>query len=109
MVEVAAAGVSKSKAHFANVLTVQLAENYGQFTVTHAKTDKVLPKVYVKVYARMAGGEVEFFKDGYTDLRGRFDYSSPNTDELNRVERLAILVFSDKHGAVVREAAPPKR
>ena len=109
MVEVAAAGVSKAKAHLANVLAVQLAENYGQLTVTHAKTGKVLPKVYVKVYARMTGGEVQFFKDGYTDLRGRFDYTSLNTDELNRVKRLAILVFSDKHGTVVREAAPPKR
>jgi hypothetical protein len=68
-----------------------------------------LSTVYVKVYARMQGGEVRFFKDGYTDLRGRFDYASLSTDELDHVERFAILMMSDQHGAFIREAAPPQR
>jgi hypothetical protein len=54
-------------------------------------------------------GEVKFFKDGYTDLRGRFDYASLNTNELDNSERLAVLILSPDLGAVVREAAPPKR
>ena len=49
------------------------------------------------------------YKDGYTDLRGRFDYASLNTNELENAARLAVLVISDRFGAVVREAAPPKR
>jgi hypothetical protein len=61
------------------------------------------------VYARAAGGAVGFIKDGYTDLRGRFDYVSLNTDEAGQAERLAVLVLSDAFGAVVREAQPPKR
>jgi hypothetical protein len=36
----------------------------------------MLPKVYVKVYSRLADGSVKFHKDGCTDHRGRFDYSS---------------------------------
>jgi hypothetical protein len=52
---------------------------------------------------------VEFYKDGYTDLRGRFDYTSLNTDQLGVVERFSILILSEEHGAAVREAAPPKR
>ena len=64
--------------------------------------------VYAKVYARMRDGTVQFYKDGYTDLRGRFDYSSLSTNALDNVERFSILVMSDEHGAVVQEAAPPK-
>jgi hypothetical protein len=68
-----------------------------------------VPKTYVKVYARMADGRVRFYRDGYTDLRGRFDYSSLSTNDLDHVERFALLVLSDEHGAIVREAGPPKR
>lgn len=66
-----------------------------------------LPRTYIKVYARFADGAVRFYKDGYTDLRGRFDYGSLNTDDLTRVKRFAILVISDAHGSLVREADPP--
>jgi hypothetical protein len=84
-------------------------ENYGQLRVAAKDGDKVLAKVYVKVYARMAGGQVEFYKDGYTDLRGRFDYTSLNTNQLGDVEKFAILVLSEANGSTVREAAPPKQ
>ena len=57
----------------------------------------------------MKDGSVRFYKDGYTDLRGRFDYSSLNTNELDFVANFALLVLSDEYGAVVREAVPPKR
>ena len=63
----------------------------------------------MKVYARMKDGRVRFYKDGYTDLRGRFDYTSLNTNELDFASRFSILVMSETDGAVVREAAPPKR
>jgi hypothetical protein len=63
----------------------------------------------VKVYARTQDGRVEFYKDGYTDLRGRFDYSSLSTADLAQVERFAILVLSPDAGALVRELPPPKR
>ncbi len=109
MVEIQAAGVTRSQAYYANALTVQVMENYGQVHVTHKTTRRPLAKVYVKVYARMADGGVRFYKDGYTDLRGRFDYTSLNTNELDSVRKFAILLLSDQDGAVVREADPPKR
>jgi hypothetical protein len=109
MVEALAAGVRKTQAYYANTLRVQLIETYGQLVVTHADSRKPVPGTYVKVYAKMNGGEIKFLKDGYTDLRGRFDYVSLNTNELEAVERLAILVLSEDLGAVVRESAPPKR
>ena len=115
MVEVVAAGLSRSDAYFANSMSVQVISNYGQIKVANAKTGKALPKVYVKVYARMKNGQVRFYKDGYTDLRGRFDYTSLNTNELDQVSKFSILILSEESkgtkgfGAVVRETAPPKR
>jgi hypothetical protein len=109
MVEIVGGGVKKTEAYFANTLALQLIENYGQVKVANQETGKPLSKVYVKVYARMQDGRVRFYKDGYTDLRGRFDYASLSTNELDNVSRFSILVLSKEHGAVVREADPPKR
>ena len=90
-------------------MSLQIVETYGQLHVTATGDGKPLPQVYVKVYARMKDGSVRFYKDGYTDLRGRFDYSSLSTNQLEFVEKLALLVYSDQHGAVVREVDPPKQ
>ena len=109
LVEVIGGGQAKSQAYFSNSLSVQVIENYGHLRVTAKETGQPLPTVYVKAYARLKDGTVRFYKDGYTDLRGRFDYSSLNTNELDFVTNFALLILSDEHGAVVREAAPPKR
>jgi len=109
MIEALGAGLRRSRAYYANTLRVDVTENYGQLRVTHAGTREALSAVYVKAYARMRDGSVRFFKDGYTDFRGRFDYVSLNTNELDDTERLAVLVLSEDYGAVVREVAPPKR
>ena len=109
MVEILGGGVKKTATYFANTLALQLIENYVQVKVANQETGKPLSKVYVKVYARMQDGRVRFYKDGYTDLRGRFDYASLSTNELDNVSKFSILVLSKDHGAVVREADPPKR
>ena len=109
MVEIEAAGQKKSQAYYANSLAVQVVENYGQVKVAHEKTGKPLAKVYVKAYAQTKDGQVKFYKDGYTDLRGRFEYASLNTNELDNVAKFSLLVLSETDGAVVREASPPKQ
>ncbi|MFO0870347.1 MAG: hypothetical protein U0935_15580 [Pirellulales bacterium] len=109
LVEVVSGGQTKSQAYYSNSLNVQIVENYGQVRVTHATTGKPVPKVYVKVYARTATGEVKFYKDGYTDLRGRFEYASLSTNDLETAARFSILVLSEEFGAAVREAGVPQR
>lgn len=133
LVEVIGAGKRQTQAYHANTLKLTLTENYGRLETRDATTDKPLPKAYVKVYAKLNNGSVRFFKDGYTDLRGRFDYASLNAPEnasapsgadmpangldyamlkpaeLNNVAKLAILVLSDTHGATVKEVDPPGR
>jgi hypothetical protein len=111
IVEVVAAGQRVAKAYYANDLMVRLAPQYGQVRVYQRSADKPLPITYIKVYARKRSGEVAFYKDGYTDVRGCFDYASLSTesaDELDHVERFAMLIASPEHGALIREAAPPK-
>ncbi len=109
LVEIEGAGVRHSEAHYSNSLTVQVVENYGQVRVTDAATGQPLSTVYVKVYAQLNDGQIQFYKDGYTDLRGRFDYATLSTNMLDNVSKFAILVLSDQQGALVREADPPKR
>jgi hypothetical protein len=109
VVEAVAAGARKAVAHYAHDLLVTVAHQYGQLHVARASRRAALPAAYVKVYGRGRGGEVAFFKDGYTDLRGRFDYATLSTDDLDRVERFAILIAADEAGALVVEAAPPAR
>ena len=134
LVEVVGAGQRRAKTYHANTLTLTLAENYGRVEAVDSVSGKPVPKAYVKVYARLDNGAVRFFKDGYTDLRGRFDYASLNSSaegqpvplgreelpangldyqmlkpaELGNVERLAVLILSDTHGAATREVTPPR-
>src|SRR5262245_41935043 len=107
--EVSAAGETRVAPDIAGEMDVKRTVNYGQLRVTDTAGGKPLSKVYVKVYAKLADGSVKFHKDGYTDLRGRFDYASVNTPERQAVERFAVLVLSDERGAVIREAAPPQQ
>jgi hypothetical protein len=109
IVEIVSAGQRKSHVNYANDLVVQLVEQYGQVRVSHRATSRPLPSSYVKVYARKHGGSVVFYKDGYTDVRGVFDYTTLSNDEIDQVEKFAVLISSDDHGAIVREVAPPKR
>ncbi|MBI3725966.1 hypothetical protein HY251_18720, partial [bacterium] len=109
IVEVVAPGTRKSQAYYAHVLVVQVIESMGELRVARAGSLEPLPRVYVKVYARFHSGEVRFYKDGYTDARGKLDYASLSTDELDAIDRFALLVLSEEHGAVIREASPPKR
>lgn len=108
IVEVRGAGVIRRKAHYANALSVLMLESAGQLKVTHATSGEPLSKVYVKVYA-LSSGKPRFHKDGYTDLRGRFDYTSVSNGGDRGVQRFAILVLSEEDGAVIREVAPPLR
>ena len=136
LVEVVGAGQRKAQPYHANTLKLTVTENYGLLETRDSASDKPVAKAYVKVYARLSNGTVRFFKDGYTDLRGRFDYASLNSSgaevalpaagadaapangldyqmlkpaELNQVDKLAILILSDTNGALTREVNPPKQ
>jgi hypothetical protein len=58
-----------------------------------------LPKTYVKVYAETRDGKITFHKDGYTDLRGKFDYLSHTAIDSSTIKRVAILTSHPDKGA----------
>lgn len=109
LVEVVAAGKRQSLPSYANAMTVTVIEAFGQVKVVNTATGKPLAKVYVKTYVRTQDGQVKFHKDGYTDVRGRFDYATVSTPERNGPASYSVLVLSDEFGAVIREAAPPQQ
>jgi len=109
VIEVVAQGMRKAVAHYAHDLVVRVAQAFGQIRVARASTQAPLPATYVKVYARQSGGQVVFYKDGYTDPRGLFDYATLSTDDLDRVERFALLVSAADAGATIVETTPPPR
>ncbi|KAL6589021.1 hypothetical protein U3516DRAFT_675727 [Neocallimastix sp. 'constans'] len=98
-------------------LSTQINENLGILRVFKPNPDiknkekpfVIAPGVYVKVYSKNKRGKVSFWKDGYTDLLGRFDYItvSSNSDILD-IEKLSILIlFNDTMGEI-KEVKPPK-
>ncbi|MFM7299480.1 MAG: hypothetical protein ACKO4Q_19930, partial [Planctomycetota bacterium] len=109
LLEVRAGGLVRRVPCLQGSLRVQWLERSGQLAVADSASGKPQPKVYVKVYARLADGSVRFHKDGYTDLRGRFDYASMSGEGANDAQRYAVLVASESAGAVIQEVAPPAR
>ncbi len=109
LVEITASGKKSATVRFANTMSVNVEDNYGQVKVSKRDGGAPMSKVYVKAYVRMKDGSVKFHRDGYTDLRGRFDYATLSADVLDQVDRFAILMMSEADGAVVKEAKPPKR
>jgi hypothetical protein len=109
MVEISGRGQRASLARLANQLTVRKMEAYGQIEVREEESREALPKTYVKVFARDAQGQVTFWKDGYTDVRGRFDYLSLNDRKPEEAAELSILVLHPDHGAEILQAEPPVR
>ncbi len=108
LIEITSAGKTIAHAYYANELNIQVSENYGRLQVLHAKDQRPLSKVYVKVFAEI-NGQSKFYKDGYTDLRGKFDYLSLSTGEIDQATRFSVLVLSEEFGAAVREVKPPRQ
>jgi len=108
MVEVVAGPARSTTLYYGGNLTAYVSDGFGQVQVTDTASGRPVATAYVKVYARHNGGEVKFYKDGYTDLRGRFDYASISTGDLATVERFAILVIDPERGATIREAGRPQ-
>ena len=108
LVEISAGAKTISLPYYANAMSVQVIETYGQVKVVDSVTSKPLAKVYVKVYSKTAQG-VKFHKDGYTDVRGRFDYATVSTPEKSPIEKFSILILSEQSGAMIKEANPPQQ
>jgi len=88
---------------YSNQLKVVCDKANGILRVLHRDTREPLDATYIKVFGRDALGKVEFYKDGFTDLRGEFDYLRQTTDGLEGLREFAILIVHPKYGTRVIE------
>ncbi|XZE53298.1 hypothetical protein SH139x_005033 [Planctomycetaceae bacterium SH139] len=109
LVEVVSGASRDTTLYYGGRLKTYLSEGFGQLQVSDRTTGQPVETAYVKVYAKTKAGGVEFYKDGYTDLRGRFDYATLSTGDLASISSLAILVLDTERGATLHEVAPPTR
>lgn len=108
VIEAVGNGLTRSLAIYANELEVEVTTAMGRLQVLSQKGRQPVTGTYVKVYVRNKDGSTAFYKDGYTDLRGRFDYATLSTSDMTNAQRFAILILDPKFGAIVREVEPPK-
>ncbi len=84
-------------------LIIQIKERYGKIKVISKTDHKPIKKAYIKVFTKN-----EFYKDGYTDIRGKFDYVSVSSRQLIDTQSFAILIVTEHCGSAVKYAKPPK-
>ncbi|KAI1295221.1 hypothetical protein EDD11_007941 [Mortierella claussenii] len=120
------------KAYYSQTIDVQCMERTGLIKVTSmaagdntSNSTRPIRGGYVKVYAEMKeNGEAVFWKDGYTDLVGRFAYAMVSTGAagpesgsgsskgaadggLGGVKRFAVFVDGGREGCVVKSLPVP--
>ena len=107
--EVRTQGQNKFVTYYSNQLKVQIYDNFGelkvQFEGTIGQEEKYnteptigLSKVYIKCFSKMKSGGVLFYKDGYTDIRGVFDYLSLNTPKFTKVDSFVLFIAHPQYG-----------
>ena len=106
-VEVKAESFKLFDLYLSSNLYVIITESLGELKVVDSNFKPVI-KAYVKVYVELNNNEVQFYKDGYSDLNGKFNYLELNTDQLKNSKKFYIFVSEEKQGAIIKECYPPK-
>ena len=94
--------------YFPSQMKIYILESIGEIKVKHE--NKPLSKVYVKCFARKSQtSNAQFYKDGYTDLRGTFDYASLLLEKNSDFFEFALMVYSEEFGGLIQVVKPPKK
>jgi hypothetical protein len=108
-VEVRVGGLSRVLSYAPQSFKQHVFKQRGLLRVTDtSKEARGLSGVYLKVYVKLKSGTVRFYKDGYTDHRGVFDYVNANpAPALNTIKSFMILTLTQSHGSATRSVEPP--
>ena len=106
-IEVSSNKIKEFDTYYSSLLQCSLSESIGEVKVL-SPTLQPLPKIYVKCFCKLEDDSIKFYKDGYTDLRGRFNYVALNSDLINKVKKFSILIISEEFGAIIKECNAPK-
>ena len=110
-IEIKAESLKLFDIYLSSSIHVVITESLGELKVLKSIDKKLKPiiKAYVKVYVELNNNnDIQFYKDGYTDLNGKFNYLALNTDQLKNAKKFYIFVSEEKHGATIKECYPPK-
>eukprot|EP00343_Euplotes_focardii_P002882 CAMPEP_0205804970 /NCGR_PEP_ID=MMETSP0205-20121125/8029_1 /ASSEMBLY_ACC=CAM_ASM_000278 /TAXON_ID=36767 /ORGANISM="Euplotes focardii, Strain TN1" /LENGTH=272 /DNA_ID=CAMNT_0053075391 /DNA_START=280 /DNA_END=1095 /DNA_ORIENTATION=+ len=106
VIEIIGGGKQIFLSYFSTQLKVILNEQFGELKVTD-QDGGPLSKTYVKVYAKHKNGDIKFFRDGYTDIRGKLEYAQSSSGNLGKIDKFSIFIMSDELGSLTKEASPP--
>ena len=96
------------KTYFPTTFKLHFYESIGELKVVDRLEGLPLPMSYVKVY-RKKGNSTSFFKDGYTDLRGRFNYAElSGSGDATQIEKFSIFVQTESNESLIKEATNPR-
>ncbi|CCW71629.1 unnamed protein product [Phytomonas sp. Hart1] len=93
--------------YFPKAMAVMVNRNHGLVRVLAEGNYKPLSGVYVKAFAKNHNNQVFFYKDGYTDLRGCFEYASVHTNKLDELKEFSLLILSAEFGGQIEHVGPP--
>ena len=111
VIEVCSEDKQQFLTYYQSELKVQVNEKYGELRVFNRSTEVALAKVYVKVFSKNKSGSELFFRDGFTDIRGKFEYANASGKSAKDVAKFSILVSDDETGLgqMIKEVDPPKK
>lgn len=108
IIEVNSNDLQRFKTFFSAQLNVQVNEDFGELRVFN-KAKKPLSRVYVKVFYKSTDGSEKFWRDGFTDIRGRFEYANASGKNLDNVKQFAIFFDHKTLGSMIKEVNKPKK
>ena len=109
VIEINSDDIQHFKTFYSSELKVHINQQYGELKVYNRETLKALSKVYVKVFCKDSSGKELFFRDGFTDIRGKFEYANASGKCLSNVQNFAILVSHYRYGQLIKEVGVPKK
>ena len=69
-----------------------VANDQGKVKVCKKGSEIGLSRVYVKVFAKMHNGQSSFYRDGYTDVAGGFNYFDVKTGSIANISQFALFI-----------------
>lgn len=105
--EISGDGHSKIILYSHNKIHLQINKQSGFVKVSSKEDQKSLPKTYIKCFVKTRDGQVKFFKDGFTDMRGCFEYCNFEGTNTSNMERFSIYVQNERLGCLVEEIEIP--
>ena len=100
LIEITGQEIQRFLMYYSNQMSCDIQETLGVIKIMGVD-GKLLQRTYVKVFARKGNGEVGFYKDGYTDIRGKFDYATLNAQMLKNVHKFSILIMHLQFGTYI--------